>query len=104
MDRFDQYIRILRDPTTSSNGFFNRVSGYIVADRLQDRTGLPSRIMDMGFHDMFVMSWAALLQQSAAQWRAYLDVLAARHPQDARLQVANLHRNTVSKPGAVTAA
>ena len=88
VDRFDRYIRIMRDMITANTGAdFNRVTGYIIADRLHTRPGLLSRIEALVPHDMFAMDWPTLLRQAAAQWRDFLDILVMRNPRDERLQV-----------------
>lgn len=88
VDRFDQYIRIMRDTITANTGAdFNRVTGYIIADRLHTRTGLPGRIEALVPHGMFAMDWSTLLRQAAAQWRDFFDILVTRNPQDERLQM-----------------
>ena len=88
VDRFERYVRIISESiAANTGGLFNRVTGYVVADQLHTTTGLPSRIRSLAREDMFALDWPTLLEQAAAQWQDFLDILAGRDPQDERLRV-----------------
>ena len=87
VDRFQRYVRIIEEKLTSNTGGrFRRVSGYIIADDIHERTGLPSQIRSMERDDMFALDWPTLFSNATAQWKEFLDILADRDPADPRLQ------------------
>ena len=88
VDRFERYVRTMSESIAANTGGpFNRVTGYVVADKLHTRAGLSSKIIALAREDMFALDWPTLLEQAAAQWRDFLDILAGRDPQDERLRV-----------------
>ena len=87
VDRFERYVRIMSENiAANTGGTFNKVTGYVVADRLSTTPGLPGRIQAIARDDMFALDWPTLLAQAAAQWQDFLDILAGRDPQDERLR------------------
>ena len=87
VNRFQRYVRIIEEKlTTNTGGRFHRVSGYVVADGIHTRTGLPAQIRSMERDDMFALDWPTLFSNATAQWKEFLDILSERDPTDPRLQ------------------
>ena len=87
INRFDQYVRFMRESVQANTaGRFNRVTGYIVADRLTARPGMKSRIESLANEDMWVIDWPTLMEEATVQWKDFLGILAGREPKDERLK------------------
>ena len=87
-DRFERYVRIIKNKIDSNTGStFNKVTGYIVADKLHTRSELQGKVQALAREDMYALDWPTLLAQAAAQWQDFLVILAGREPQDERLKV-----------------
>lgn len=88
INRFEQYVILVRESLqVNTASRFNRATGYIVADRLAGKAGLPNKIRSLARDDMFVQDWPTLFTNALAQWQEFLQTLAARDPQDQRLKV-----------------
>lgn len=85
IDRYQRYIDTLREKVAASSSKFDVVEGLLVADKLERRTGMTSRILALRQQRMDVLTWEGLLDGSEAQWRDYLDLLQDRAP-DERLR------------------
>ena len=87
VNRFERYVRTMSASiAANTGGQFNKVTGYIVADKLHISQGLTGRLQALARDDMFALDWPTLLAQAAAQWKDFLDILASRDPQDERLR------------------
>jgi hypothetical protein len=87
VNRFERYILALRRHVASiTGGRFNHVTGYLVADELQADPTLIDKLQTLARDEMYALDWKTLLEQAAAQWRDFLDVLIERTPEDARLK------------------
>jgi hypothetical protein len=87
VDRFERYVRIMRTKVEANTaGWFNDVTGYIVADGLEKNTALVNKIKDLKPHRMYAMDWDTLFNNALSQWREFLDILVSRSPQDDRLK------------------
>ena len=62
-----------------------RVSGLLVADKLDTRRGVDLILSRLAEHDMRALEWDGLLLRAAAQWNEFLDILVSRAPADDRL-------------------
>ena len=88
VNRFQRYVRIVRSNIEANTGsIFKQVTGYIIADKLENRTELIDLIRDLSNSDMYAMDWATLFANAISQWEDFLVILAERDPQDERLQV-----------------
>lgn len=88
VDRFERYVRIVKTSLKENTaGRFRRAAGYIVADKLHGRAGLSDKIEFLESQEMFAQDWAMLFSNAVSQWQEFLVTLAARDPQDERLQV-----------------
>lgn len=85
--RFKRYIHILRDRVeTSTQGKFDRVTGYLVADNLNTDTSLAREIRDMRTRAMYALDWDDVFRGAVSTWEEFLDTLVDRAPEDPRLQ------------------
>ena len=88
INRFERYVLITRtNLIANTGGRFNRVTGYVVADKLQRRSELLNKIKTLEREDMFAQDWPTLFANAISQWQEFLEMLVARDPQDERLQV-----------------
>ena len=88
VSRFERYVRTISEHVAANTGGpFNKVTGYVVADNLHRPAGLTARLQALAHEDMFALDWPTLLEEAAAQWEEFLDILAGRDPQDERLKV-----------------
>ena len=79
LNRFEQYVRIVRtNLRENTGGRFNRLTGYIVADKLHRRRGLPDKIETLARDEMFAQDWPTLFSNAVSQWQEFLETLAAR--------------------------
>lgn len=87
LNRFEMYVRLVRSRIRSNTGGkFQKVTGYIIADRLQARAELADKVQSLANDDMFAQDWQTLFDNAIAQWQEFLEILAGRDPQDERLQ------------------
>ena len=87
VEGFDQYVRTIRANIEQDDAAqFDRITGYIIAGKLNPSPGLKGRIQSLALDDMFALDWPTLLAQAAAEWQELLDILADRNPQDERLR------------------
>lgn len=79
LSRFKRYVRnIRRRVRANTGGRFQRVTGYLVADKLDVDPALQDEIEEMQNDDMFAMEWNELLARAASRWRDFLHVLGMR--------------------------
>jgi len=91
VNRFDTYIWQIREKVeTTTAGRFRRVTGYLIADGLERKTGLKRKIQEMEKSDMIAADWNTLLGEAVNGYREYLEILKSRAPDDARLQALNV--------------
>jgi len=87
LNRFDMYIWQIREKIeTNTASAFTNVTGYLIADSLDQKTGLRRKVQEMEKSDMFAADWDTLLGLAEAAYREYLDILKLRAPEDRRLQ------------------
>jgi hypothetical protein len=87
LDRFDWYVRIVREGVAASTGGpFTEVSGYMVADSLGKRAGHLSRLRSLASEGKYALTWDDLLQGALRQWEEFLEALVSRAPDDDRLR------------------
>src|SRR5690606_2495714 len=86
VDRFDRYVRILREKVQNNSSRFDRVSGLLVADKLGNKAGFGARLASLRKDDMDAMDWKSLLATARAQWIDYFKILADRAPGDERME------------------
>ncbi len=86
INRFNRYVSILREKVTANASKFKRVTGLLVADKLERRAGVPGLLRQIRNDDMDAMDWNSLLGKARAQWREYFTILVSRAPDDERMQ------------------
>ncbi len=64
----------------------SKITGLIVADRLDSDASVRREIQELEKSDIFAFSWPSLLEQSERTWREFLEIVGARAPEDQRLQ------------------
>jgi hypothetical protein len=88
LNRFERYIRDIRGAVdVNTGGQFRTVTGYIVADQLEDKQGIRAKIKDMERSGMYALDWNTLLSGALSSWQEFLETLVVRAPDDERLQV-----------------
>lgn len=86
IDRFTQYVDELRARIlTSTGGPFRRITGTIVADRLEKSAGNQQAISRLQDADMYALEWEMLLANSERRYREYLEIMVNR-TDDPRMQ------------------
>jgi hypothetical protein len=86
LHRFSLYVRALRRAVESqTNGRFDQVTGYLVADKLDKNPLLREEIIARADDGMLAMDWTTLLTNSIEQHRHLLESLAQRAPTDERM-------------------
>jgi len=87
INRFRRYVRTVDSRMKVNTGSrFNKVTGYIIADKIDNSPSLVDEIESMKHQDMFAYDWSNLLSNAAAQWKEFRDILIERDPDDERLQ------------------
>ncbi len=87
VNRFERYVRRLSgNIEANTGGPFNRVTGYIVADEIDEAEDLRRKIISLQREDMFAVDWDTLFSNAVAQWKDFRDILVERAPDDPRLQ------------------
>ena len=86
LDRYQFYVDILRSRINANTQFgFEIVSGLLVADKLNRKSGMDLALKRLAADDMQAIEWDGLLGRARAQWKDFLDVLVERAPEDDRL-------------------
>ena len=101
VSRFKQYTNILRSKIAANTTLgFDKIEGYIVADKIDSRTDVRVEITDMAAQGWKAMDWKTLIAVAADKWKDYLDAVIARTPEDIRLtQLALDFEATPAHPG-----
>ena len=86
LSRFERYVRTIRSRVKPITGArFRRVTGYIVADRLDKTPEFTDKIEGMVQEDMYAFDWHTLLDQAEAGWKDFLNILEDRGEDDFRM-------------------
>ena len=67
-------------------GTFHRVTGYLVADRLNAQPDLTDKIVSLRSEDLYAQDWRTLFSNAISQWQEFLEILVVREPVDERLK------------------
>ena len=87
VDRYQEYVDIVRSKIATSTALhFDRVSGLLVADKLDRRPGMEGALRRLEGDDMEAIEWKGLFDRASSQWEEFLDVVVERAPPDARLE------------------
>ena len=86
INRYQAYIDILRSRITGNTALrFEKVSGLLVADKLNKKADIMNTLIRLAKDDMKALEWSLLLELASVQWTEFLDILIARAPDDERL-------------------
>ena len=86
LDRYQQYVDIITSRIQTSTAYgFEKVSGLLVADKLDRKPDIRITLARLSAHSMDAIEWDGLLRRARAQWKEFLDVLVERAPDDDRL-------------------
>lgn len=86
INRFERYMLILREKIGVETTLgFKKVEGYIVADNIESRSEVRSKVQSMTKEGMYASSWGTLVQVSVDEWKFYLESLVSRRDDDQRL-------------------
>jgi RecB family endonuclease NucS len=87
LSRCRRYVLLVRDKTSAETALgIQRVTGLIVADRLDDDASVRSEVQELRKSEIYAFSWQSLLEQAERKWREFLEILGSRAPADERLQ------------------
>ena len=87
LSRFERYVRSIRSGVAIATGTrFQQVTGYIVADRLDQEPAFADKIRAMEREDMYALDWHALLDKAQAGWSDFLKILEERGEGDFRME------------------
>lgn len=86
LNRFSLYVNAIRNDLKANTGGPHRaVTGYLVADRIEEDAALVDEIVSMRTQDKFAMTWDVLLQAAAGRWGDLFEALVERAPDDPRI-------------------
>ena len=86
INRYQAYIDILRSDIERNTGLgFKRVSGLLVADKLDRKDGMNETLKRLDKDGMRALEWAGLLLRAEAKWKEFSEILISRAPNDERL-------------------
>lgn len=99
LSRFDYYVNTLRaNARANTGGPYRTVTGYIVADRIEEDRALVETIETMTTNGKFAIEWDRLLGQAARHWGEFFDALAERAPDDPRLRALEPNADGAETP------
>jgi hypothetical protein len=97
VNRFQRYVLVLREKVEANSSNFKRISGLLVADHLERRTGMAGQLRALRADDMDATDWKTLLATARAQWVDYFKILIDRAPDDERMrELVELQRSLPS--------
>jgi hypothetical protein len=86
LSRCRRYVLLIREKLKVETALgIGRVTGLIVADRLDSDASVRSEVQELMKSDIHAFSWKSLLDQSERTWREFLSILGTRAPTDQRL-------------------
>lgn len=87
LNRFTQYTDYIQDRINSETALgFRRITGYLVADNIANKTGMNTTLNNMSQNHRFALSWDTLIKQAEHWWKDFLINVKARVPDDPRIQ------------------
>jgi sarcosine oxidase delta subunit len=87
LSRCRRYVLLIRHKIEAETALgISKITGLIVADRLESDASVRSEIQELEKSDIFAFSWPSLLEQSERTWREFLEIVGTRAPDDQRLQ------------------
>lgn len=85
--RCQGYVTLVRSKTRAQTALgIQRVTGLIVADRLEDNALVRETLPNLTKIDIYAYDWNSLLLEAESEWGDFLDVIGQRAPNDERLR------------------
>ena len=101
LGRYERYVRVLRQKIEANTALgFTRVTGYLVADKLDKDGAVVEKLKSLRIDHMEAMEWETLLRNAASRWREFFAVLVGRDPEDERLRALAENLGVEVKGGA----
>jgi hypothetical protein len=87
INRFEQYVDELRARIlASSGGTFHRITGVIVADKLEKSPGIQKALERLRADGMYATEWQLLLADAEREYQDYFQIMVDRTPDDPRVR------------------
>jgi len=87
LSRCRRYVLLIREKIEAETALgIRRVTGLIVADRLESDPSVRREVQELEKSDIYAYSWPSLLEQSERIWREFLEIVGSRSPSDHRLR------------------
>jgi hypothetical protein len=87
LDRIERYVVNVRDLVEAESTLgITRVTGLVVADRLEKSGEVKRKIEQLGREDITAYSWPSLVKETKRRWQDFLEILVQRAPNDPRLR------------------
>ena len=87
VNRFEQYVDELRARILASSGStFRRITGIIVADKLETSAGMRKALERLHKDDMHATEWQLLLADAEREFQDYFQIMVDRTPDDPRIR------------------
>lgn len=84
--RYQTYIDIIRTKIESNTQIhFKKVSGLLIADKLDNPVGMDKVLKRLAHDDMKALEWINLLESASSQWQDFFEILVSRAPTDQRI-------------------
>lgn len=95
-----RYVLLIRNKIEAETELgISKVTGLIVADRLDSDASVRLEIKELVKTDILAFSWKSLLERSEKTWREFLEIVGARAPDDQRLQSLRQKPENLDKNG-----
>lgn len=86
LSRFEYYIRKIKNYIQANSvNQINIVTGYLVADKIDQDSTIISKVISMKTENMFAQDWNSLLGNAITSWKEFLKILVDRGKGDERL-------------------
>jgi len=92
LSRCRRYVHHIREKIKVETALgIEKVTGLIVADRLDNDPTIKAEILDLDRIHIHAYTWKSLLNQAEGTWKDFLAILGSRSPSDQRLQELQEH-------------
>jgi len=87
LSRCRRYVLLIRDMVETETALgIKKVTGLIVADRLDNDPSVRKEVQELEKSDIYAYSWHSLFEQAERTWREFLEIIGSRAPSDHRLR------------------
>jgi hypothetical protein len=98
LQRCLRYVTLIREKIAAQTALgIRRITGLIVADRLDDDPSVRGGLKTLTKDDIHAFDWRSLLANAERTLAEYLDIVGERAPDDERLQSLKNHSRTGSE-------